>query len=429
MVSPPAATSPVLCLTEAGVAYGDRVVLQDLTLEIASIGVTVLMGPGAAGKSTLLRSICDPGFGGEGVERWGEWSYQGRPLAYGAALPALVEQKAKLLLATVFENLVQNLPARATLTPAGQRAVISDQLRSHGLPALVERLDDSVLDLPAADQRKLAVLRCVSSDPALLCVDEPLVGLEESAAQEVIAFLRQESRRRAVLVVTHNQRYARELGGWVFLLAGGSLQESLPAEAFFTAPRTEVGRVYLRTGSCALPSPSARPEELAPDFRRESEPEDLPTGFRWLQPGRLAGTARPGLLRDLEQDLAALQALGVTVLVTLTEDALHLDAEQRDRCGLRVIWCPIDDMHAPSHQAAQRVCAELIQLMRDGAVVAFHCRAGLGRTGTMLAALLIHEQGLDGAQALEAVRSINPRWVQSEIQVRFLNSFGVVLNG
>jgi len=51
-----------------------------------------------------------------------------------------------------------------------------------------------------------------------------------------------------------------------------------------------------------------------------------------------------------------------------------------------------------------------------------HCRAGLGRTGTVLAAHLIWE-GKGSLSALEYVRRIEPRWVQSEAQVKFLEAF------
>jgi len=51
-----------------------------------------------------------------------------------------------------------------------------------------------------------------------------------------------------------------------------------------------------------------------------------------------------------------------------------------------------------------------------------HCRAGLGRTGTMLAAVLIAE-GLAALDALEAVRRVQPRFVQSQTQLDFLERF------
>ncbi len=79
-------------------------------------------------------------------------------------------------------------------------------------------------------------------------------------------------------------------------------------------------------------------------------------------------------------------------------------------------------MQAPTLEQGMRICQCIEQHLAQNEVVAVHCRAGLGRTGTVLAAYLIWEG--DGALgALEAVRSIQPRWEQSQAQMEFLEAF------
>ena len=58
---------------------------------------------------------------------------------------------------------------------------------------------------------------------------------------------------------------------------------------------------------------------------------------------------------------------------------------------------------------------------RDGRVLAFHCRAGLGRTGTLLAAVLIW-RGQGAVEAIETARAVHPRWIQSQEQFAFLEA-------
>jgi atypical dual specificity phosphatase len=79
-------------------------------------------------------------------------------------------------------------------------------------------------------------------------------------------------------------------------------------------------------------------------------------------------------------------------------------------------------MAAPSIPQAVGLCREIEQSLVQGEVIAVHCRAGLGRTGTILAAYLIWE-GQDALGALESARRINPQWVQSTEQVEFLEAF------
>ncbi len=145
-----------------------------------------------------------------------------------------------------------------------------------------------------------------------------------------------------------------------------------------------------------------------------------PRNFLWLKKGVLAGTPRPGIVADLHYDLKALGRVGVTVLVSLTTKPV--DPGELVPYGIKGIWLPIEDMGAPEIDKALALCEEIDELTRAREVVAVHCKAGLGRTGTILAAQLIWD-GYSALDGLETVRRIEPRWVQSEKQVNFLAEF------
>jgi atypical dual specificity phosphatase len=177
----------------------------------------------------------------------------------------------------------------------------------------------------------------------------------------------------------------------------------------------------------------ARPEDLADD---QPAPPPLPTEalvppsawlgpreFRWLRPGQLAGLPRPGIVDDLDRDVEALVRVGVTVLVTLEEEA-RFDVERVTSAGIAHWFFPMADMGAPSLDDALAHCARVDAALREGACVALHCRAGQGRTGTMLVSQLIYE-GASAVEALSRAREIDARWVQSDAQVRFLEQLEV----
>lgn len=420
----------ILSLRDYGVAFGDRVVLNAVNLELDGPGVLVAMGPMATGKSTLLRTIAGINHAVPSFRTWGEAEFMGAPLGVERA-PALVSQNARLMLSSVLENIISDLPERSQLTPLAKREVASRLLVESGLESLVPSMDRSVVELPLYMQRHLAIARTAASNPLLLCVDEPTANLNWEESLPLLRFLKEQGKKRGVLVVSHNQQDALELGGHTALLAGGAVQACAPTGEFFRNPASPLAEDFVRTGSCVMPSPGARPEDVdesmlpmlkaLPDVARNYVRESLgPRGFLWLKKGMLAGTPRPGIVQDIDYDLEALKRVGLTVLVSLTTKPV--DPALLERYGIQGVWMPIKDMHAPSEEEAERMCNRVSELIEDGHVVAYHCRAGLGRTGTMLAAHLVME-GKSAVQALEMVRRIEQRWVQSNEQERFLERF------
>lgn len=417
-------------LLRFGVAFGDHVVLSGVRLEVPYPGMLVLVGPAGSGKSTLLRTIAGLNAAQPALRCWGQVHQHGQPLEDGSR-PALVMQNARLLVSSVRENLVSALPNRAELVRREQDAIIRRLLEAHGLGSLASQLDSDVFDRPLGEQRRLAIVRAVASGATIICVDEPTVGLETAEAESVLQLLRLLSETHGVIVVTHHMSRARSLGGSVALLAGGHVVEQSPSEVFFGSPQTEEAARFIQRGTCAIPSPSAKSEDLAEGVAlptplplshlRPAGASAGPREFFWIDPGRLGGLPRPGIVADLEHDLEALQRLGVTVLVTLEEERT-VPEETLAQWGIRSLFFPIPDMHAPAPDETRALCERLERLMGAGDVVAIHCLAGLGRTGTLLAAQLIH-RGASPLEAIERVRNAKSRAIQSDAQVQFLAQF------
>lgn len=428
-------TDCVLSLKGFGVAFGEKVVLSSVNMTVHERKAMVLLGPSGTGKSTLLRTLAGFNDANPNLRTWGVAEYLGQPIQK-AERPALVSQSARLMMASVLENIVHDLPERRSLTPLQQRELALRLLENAGLKELMNRLDEPVIHLTLAQQRHLAMMRLAATSTRLLCIDEPTTGLDETDAHRLLDYIAAESTRRAVLVVLHNQNHAQRLDGTVALLAGGIVQASGATKTFFSESVNEVVKSFVRTGSCSVPAPDADPETLDPQSPPPPPmPQEAktyvsdsfgPRGFLWLKKGILAGTPRPGVFHDIHYDLKALQRVGVTCLVTLTERAPEV--EEMHEYGIENIWSPIPDMGAPSLTQAFDICRKIEQALQGEKVVAVHCRAGLGRTGTILAAYLIWE-GKEALDALETVRRVEPRWVQSEEQVAFLEQFATALMG
>jgi protein-tyrosine phosphatase len=141
--------------------------------------------------------------------------------------------------------------------------------------------------------------------------------------------------------------------------------------------------------------------------------------FHWVIEGQLAGSALPGLLDEVDDDLAFIRRAGIEIVVSLTESPPDLPFADH---GLQAMHFPIDDMGFPTPRATVALCRTVEAALSLDRPVLMHCRAGLGRTGMMLAAFLI-SRGTEAEEAVRRVRRVCPRYIQTESQQSFLRHF------
>ena len=195
---------------------GDGPALQDVSLEIDKGEFVFLTGASGAGKSTLLKLIfCE------------EPATSGQLLLFGknvakiraSAIPfvrrniGVVFQDFKLLpLRTVAENVALPLEVRA-LPEKEIRRKVKTLLRSVGLEHRGDKFPPS---LSGGEQQRVAVVRALAADPALLLADEPTGNLDPDRTLEVMDLLYgANARGTTVVVATHDrsllERYKRRV--------------------------------------------------------------------------------------------------------------------------------------------------------------------------------------------------------------------------
>jgi atypical dual specificity phosphatase len=148
-----------------------------------------------------------------------------------------------------------------------------------------------------------------------------------------------------------------------------------------------------------------------------------PRGFVWIEDGRLAATPMPGITSAIDHDLGLLKDAGITVLITLTEQDFPQDILAQH--GLRNLHFPIADRKAPSTAETDVLVNQMHDMLDSGEVLAVHCLAGLGRTGTILAAYMVKEKGVSAQVALNQIRRFNRQFVQTADQEDFLVEYEV----
>lgn len=144
--------------------------------------------------------------------------------------------------------------------------------------------------------------------------------------------------------------------------------------------------------------------------------------FYWVVDGTLAGSSRPGGLRDmrLPEDLDELRAHGIGAIVSMTETPIDQFAvEER---GLRYSHIPVDDFTAPSVPQILDALADIDLAHAEGRAVLVHCAAGQGRSATILCSWLIR-QGATADEAVTHLRAVCDRAVENDVQLACLAAF------
>lgn len=141
-----------------------------------------------------------------------------------------------------------------------------------------------------------------------------------------------------------------------------------------------------------------------------------PQGFSWIDRPLLAAMALP----ESKDDLEWLRQHGIEVLISLTEDPLRRDWV--NDTGFLVVHEPINDMEAPTQEQLDRCVSAIARAHANNMGVAVHCGAGLGRTGVVIAAYLVH-RGQTARDAIAHVRRLRPGSIETEEQAEAVAEF------
>ncbi len=238
--------TPLLRIEHLGKAFGDHLVLKDISFDVNAGDVVSIIGASGSGKSTLLRCVnlleaptCgDMYFKDKNViSEWKKSDYLSR-------------------VGMVFQsfNLFNNMSVLSNCV-LGQMLVLKrsrEQATEYALSFLQKvgmapYRDARPGQLSGGQKQRVAIARALAMDPEILLFDEPTSALDPEMVGEVLSVMRDLAKGGlTMLVVTHEMAFARDVSNKVVFMDQGVIAEAGSPEEIFTDPKEPRTREFLR---------------------------------------------------------------------------------------------------------------------------------------------------------------------------------------
>jgi branched-chain amino acid transport system ATP-binding protein len=212
----------MLEISNVRAGYGVINVLWDVSLTIARGQLTTIIGPNGAGKTTLLRAIMGLLPVSQGEVKLNGKTLNGTPTWKMADVSMAMIPEGRMTFhdMSVEENLIVGA------FPKQHRARVKDNLeRSYQMfPRLRERRSQLAGSLSGGEAQMLAMARGLMSDPQLLIIDEPSLGLAPVVVNELFEILaRLKEGGRTIILVEQNTHRAVGVADHVYLMQSGKV--------------------------------------------------------------------------------------------------------------------------------------------------------------------------------------------------------------
>lgn len=219
----------LLQLKDVHVHYGGVKALDGASVRLDEGEIVALMGPNGAGKSTILKAIFGLAPIESGKVLWHEQEI--KPISHemvGRGISFVPQGRRVFRYLSVRENLeIGSLGAKGKEIDERIAEMIDI------FPDLKPKLKHKSGTLSGGQQQMLAIARGLMTDPKVLLLDEPSLGLSPKFVKEVFAKIREinERRQTAIMIVEHNLQSALTVAGRAYVLDKGKIvTEAMPQE-------------------------------------------------------------------------------------------------------------------------------------------------------------------------------------------------------
>ena len=246
--------TPRMTTRNVNVFYGDKLAIDDVTLDIGEKQVMSLIGPSGCGKSTFLRCLNRMNDTIDSCRVEGQIKLDDQniydphidvvPLR---ARVGMVFQKPNPFPKSIYDNVAYGPRIHGLASSKDELdGIVEASLRRAGLwEEVASRLDQSGTGLSGGQQQRLCIARAIAVSPEVILMDEPCSALDPIATariEELIFELREEF---TIVIVTHSMQQAARVSNRTAYFHLGRLVEVGETSTIFTNPQHELTNSYI----------------------------------------------------------------------------------------------------------------------------------------------------------------------------------------
>ena len=205
---------------------GDRLIFDDLSIEIPRGGITAIMGPSGTGKTTLLKLV-----GGQEKPERGEIYVDGQDIvrmsrnelfAVRRNIGMLFQSSALFTDLSVYENVAFPMRVHTNLAEDTIRDLVLMKLNAVGLRGARDLMP---AELSGGMARRVALARAIALDPSLIMYDEPFTGQDPIAMGVLVSLIKNlnQALNTTSLLVSHDIHETVGIADQIFIIADGKV--------------------------------------------------------------------------------------------------------------------------------------------------------------------------------------------------------------
>jgi phosphate transport system ATP-binding protein len=246
--------TPRMTARQVRVNYGDKIAIEDVSLDIGSCEVISFIGPSGCGKSTFLRCLNRMNDTIKTCKVSGDIRLNGDDI-YAPdvdvvplrARVGMVFQKPNPFPKSIFDNVAYGPKIHGLAEDRGHmKQIVQEALERAGLWSEVHnRLDDPGTGLSGGQQQRLCIARAIAVSPEIILMDEPCSALDPIATARIEHLIQELSSEYSIVIVTHSLQQAARVSKRTAYFHLGRLVEVGLTDRLFMKPQHEMTNNYI----------------------------------------------------------------------------------------------------------------------------------------------------------------------------------------